>query len=373
MSIVFVLIVGVSVTSTLLLKRKVANSTVKYNEETDVAVNSTLDNVEDKENTQSDGKVENTSDNNNITINLLGEIMMGGEVSKNLGYVYSYAFKDIYTITRASDFTYANLSTNITNLDKIEEPKSKYIVTKDVINGINALGIDSISVASDHMLDFSEKMFRTTRGILENSNIYVAGQKDNPVYFEKNNKKIAIISTNSVILGTKNNYENSGISVYSANNLKKNIEEAKKSANVVIVDVHWGRDYEYGVTNEMSQIAHNAIDYGADLVIGTHALGVYPIIKYKDKPIIYSLGYLISDTDYLVGKDSFIFNLVIDSNSKITTLNMIPIYIKDKKQTVLYKNYDEYKMRDYLKQMNDWNVENSLDSKIVDDTIVINF
>ena len=137
--------------------------------------------------------------------------------------------------------------------------------------------------------------------------------------------------------------------------------------------MHWGRDYEYGVTNEMSQIAHNAIDYGADLVIGTHALGVYPIIKYKDKPIIYSLGYFFSDTDYLVGKDSFIFNLVIDSNSKITTLNMIPIYIKDKKQTVLYKNYDEYKMRDYLKQMNDWNVENSLDSKIVDDTIVINF
>ena len=359
----------------VMLKRKVAKSTVLYDEQnknSDVIATVSIYDDEEEVAENNDTNAEEIA-TSNISINFLGEIMMGGEVTENLDYIYSYAFKDVYNIARASDFTYANFSTNITNLEKIEDAKSKYIVTKEVINAVRAVGIDAVSLASDHMLDFSDKMFKTTRGVFENNNIYIAGLKDTPVYFEKDGKKVAIISTNSVIIGTKTNYENSGISLYDESNLKKNIDEAKKSADTVIVDIHWGKDYEYGVTEDMAQMAHTAIDLGADMVIGTHALGVYPVIKYKDKPIIYSLGYFMSDTNYYVGKESFIFNVTIDEKSNITKLTMIPIYIKDKTQTVLYKNYDVDKMNEYLKQMNNWNLENSLDSKIVNDTIEIEF
>lgn len=371
-----------------MLKKKVAKSTIKfedtseevleassnvdiYDDDTNniqIATNNEVNYNKDNANTNND-----SNNSNNITINLLGEIMMGGDVTRNLDYIYSYAFKDIYNDAKSADFTYSNLSTNITNMDKLEDTKSKYIVTKDVISGLKTLGIDAVSIASDHMMDFSSTMFRTTTGILENSNIYVAGQKDNPVYFEKNNKKIAIVSTNSVVIGTKSVYENNNISMYDSDNLKKNIEEAKKSAGFVIVDVHWGKDYEYGVTSQMTQMAHEAIDSGADMVIGSHALGVYPIITYKGKPIIYSLGYLISDTDYLVGKESFIFNVSLNNDLKLEKITMTPTYIKDKEQVVLYKNYDVVKMNEFLEQMNNWNLENSLKSSINDGKIIIDF
>ena len=370
-----------------MLKKKVAKSTIKfedtseevleassnvdiYDDDTNniqIATNNEVNYNKDNANTNND-----SNNSNNITINLLGEIMMGGDVTRNLDYIYSYAFKDIYNDAKSADFTYSNLSTNITNMDKLEDTKSKYIVTKDVISGLKTLGIDAVSIASDHMMDFSSTMFRTTTGILENSNIYVAGQKDNPVYFEKNNKKIAIVSTNSVVIGTKSVYENNNISMYDSDNLKKNIEEAKKSAGFVIVDVHWGKDYEYGVS-QMTQMAHEAIDSGADMVIGSHALGVYPIITYKGKPIIYSLGYLISDTDYLVGKESFIFNVSLNNDLKLEKITMTPTYIKDKEQVVLYKNYDIVKMNECLEQMNNWNLENSLKSSINDGKIIIDF
>lgn len=371
-----------------MLKKKVAKSTIKfedtseevleassnvdiYDDDTNniqIATNNEVNDNKDNANTNND-----SNNSNNITINLLGEIMMGGDVTRNLDYIYSYAFKDVYVDAKSADFTYSNLSTNITNMDKLEDTKSKYIVTKDVISGLKTLGIDAVSIASDHMMDFSSTMFRTTTGILENSNIYVAGQKDNPVYFEKNNKKIAIVSTNSVVIGTKSVYENNNISMYDSDNLKKNIEEAKKSAGFVIVDVHWGKDYEYGVTNQMTQMAHEAIDSGADMVIGSHALGVYPIITYKGKPIIYSLGYLISDTNYLVGKESFIFNVSLNNDLKLEKITMTPTYIKDKEQVVLYKNYDVVKMNEFLEQMNNWNLENSLKSSINDGKIIIDF
>ena len=377
-SITCILVVVVTSLSVLLLKKKVAKATVVYKEDYNTEVlqveNSIDNNKDDKQdNNVQKENTENVQNDTFINLNLLGEIMMGGEINDSLNYIYLSAFKDVYNVARSADFTYAILPTNITNLEKIENSKSKYIVTKEILNGLSALGVDAVSIASDHIIDFSDTMIKTTKGALENANIYVAGLKDNPLYFEKDNKKIAIISTNSVIIGTKNNYENNNISVYDESNLKKNIEEAKKSANLVIVDVHWGRDYEYGVTSQMSEIAHFAIDNGADMVIGSHALGVYPIITYKNKPIIYSLGNFISDTDYYVGKESFIFNVSINKDFKITKLIMIPTYIKDKKQTLLYKNYDKYKMNDYLNQMNNWNVENSLDSKIINDTIEINF
>ena len=57
------------------------------------------------------------------------------------------------------------------------------------------------------------------------------------------------------------------------------------------------------------------VDNGADLVIGSHAAGVYPIVTYKNVPIIYSLGYFIGDSDLYVGKESFIFDITVSKEN----------------------------------------------------------
>ena len=317
-------------------------------------------------------KVQKVEDLTKINFTLLGEIMMGGQVTENVNYIYSSAFKDIHLYTEGADFTYATLGTNITNADKLENPKSKYIVTKDIINGLSGLGIDSVSVATDHMIDYPSNIFSTTKSLLQKYDILVAGQKDTPVYFEKGEQKVAIVSTNSVLLGTRNLYDDIGISTYDEENFKKNIREAKKIADVVIADVHWGKEYEYKANSQMNEIAHIAIDEGADLVIGSHALGVYPVITYKDKPIIYSAGYFISDTDYYAGRDSFIFDLEI-SDKKIKSLTMTPIYIYNKKEVKLYIEYNIETANDILNMYNNWHLENGLNSTIEDSKIVIDF
>lgn len=380
----------VSMITAHLLNKKIANSTVAYtpqnleeNNLEDENSNSSLDltsneNTEDTQNTQENILENEASDNTssinqNISLNILGEIMMGGQVGKNLEYNYSEGVKKIYSVTRMADFTYANFSTNITNLETIENPKSKYIVTKNITSALEALGLDSVSIASDHIVDFDSDVLSTTTSLIEASNIFVAGRENMPVYFEKDGKKIAIVSTNSVIIGTAKNYTKNEISVYSYDNLKKNIEEAKEAADIVIADIHWGRDTSYGVTNQMKEIAYGAIDSGADMVIGTHALGIYPVSTYKDKPIIYSTGYLMTDLDYTVAKEGFIFSVNIDADMKISSLEMIPTYILDKKEVMLYNEYDPEQTVEYLKQYNNWNIENGLNSKIVNNKIVIDF
>lgn len=395
LSVILVIVfVTTSAITAYALKEKVASSTVVYKGEVDnkeVEIDNKESNVENNVSNEESIPVSTTEDeslekdiqtenvvkeenvNSNISLTLLGEIMMGGAVSQNLKYNYSDAVRDIYSSTRTSNFTYANFSTNITNLDKIENAKSKYLVTKEATNMLNALGLDAVSIASDHIIDYDKDILNSTINLIEKADIFVAGRKDIPVYFEKGNKKIAIVSTNSVIVGTSKNYTNNDISIYSRDNLKKNIKEAKEVADIVIADVHWGRDHSYGVTEQMKQIAKGAIDDGADMVIGSHALGVYPIVTYKDKPIIYSTGYLMTDLDYNVAKEGFIFNLNIDADGKITELEMVPTYIEDKKAVKLMQDYDINKCTSYLTQFNNWHLENGLNSKIENNKIIIDF
>ena len=378
----------VSMITATALRKKVAKSTIVYSEENqsndevakaqaeNSSTNTSNENNIDEETTEKEvfaNISEEKKETSGISLNILGEIMMGGKVGSNLNYNYSEGIKEIYSLARISDFTYANFSTNITNLETIQNPKSKYIVTKNITGALEALGLDAVTIASDHIIDFPSDVLKSTISTLESSNIFVAGRENTPVYFEKDGKKIAIISTNSVIIGTAKNYTNNEISVYTKDNLKKNIEEAKEAADIVIADIHWGRDTTYGVTNQMREIAKGAIDSGADMVIGSHALGVYPITKYKDKPIIYSTGYLMSDLDYTVAKEGFIFTIEVNKDMKITSLEMTPTYIFDKKQVMLYNEYDSEKSNEYLKQFNNWNVENGFDSKILNNKIVINF
>lgn len=382
LAIVAVMFVISSVVGAALLSRKVKNSTIVYKADVDVKNdNMAEENSNVSENLETSDQVDKLKDiitddtelESTIDISLLGEIMMGGIVTKNNNYLYTAPFKNVYNITKNADFTYANFSTNITNLEKIENAKSKYLVTKNVIDGLKALGLDCVSIASDHIADYDKDIFNNTVNTLEDNDIFVAGREDMPVYFEKGNKKVAIVSTNNVFIGTKKNYTKLSVSVYSNDNLIKNIKEAKKSADIVIADIHWGREYEYGVTDQMRQISKVAIDAGADLVIGSHAVGVYPLESYKGKTIIFSTGYFINDTSLYVGKEGFIFNVLISSGNKISEIVMTPIYINDKKEVLLYDQYNSQQANEFLEMHNNWEKGNGFDSKIEDNKIHVYF
>jgi len=70
--------------------------------------------------------------------------------------------------------------------------------------------------------------------------------------------------------------------------LDEDIAALHSQADVVIASFHWGLHKE--VLQYMPEIAHRAIDAGADLVIGHGPHYSLPIEVYKSKPIFYGLG-----------------------------------------------------------------------------------
>ena len=342
------------------------SNTSNNNGKIDDVLKEELNKVEDKKPFKEE-KIKDT-----VTFTYLGEIMMGGAVTDNLSYMYNTAFKKIYSLTRYSDYTYTSLATNITSLDKIQSAKSKYIVTKDVLSAFNSLGIDGVSVATDYMTDYSKTIFNSTIKQLSNNNLNIAGLSDSIVYFESNNKKIAIISATNSYLNNKQTYIDYGINIYSKKIMEADIIKAKENADFVIVDFHFGKSNVDTITYEMADIAMHAIDSGADLVLGAHSLGAKGVIMYETKHIVYSAGYLITDSNIEEAKKSYIYNFNINKDNKIDQIQMIPTYTKDKLEVIPYCEYNKKDSKKYMDLTIKEMFKYKLESKIEDDTIIIN-
>jgi poly-gamma-glutamate capsule biosynthesis protein CapA/YwtB (metallophosphatase superfamily) len=70
--------------------------------------------------------------------------------------------------------------------------------------------------------------------------------------------------------------------------LVEDIAALRAEADFVVVSCHWGLWKD--VLSYMSEIAHAAIDAGADVVVGHGPHHFLPVEVYRDKPIFYGLG-----------------------------------------------------------------------------------
>ena len=70
--------------------------------------------------------------------------------------------------------------------------------------------------------------------------------------------------------------------------LDNDITSLRERADVVVASFHWGLHQE--VLQYMKEIAHRAIDAGADLVIGHGPHFSLPVEVHSNKPIFYGLG-----------------------------------------------------------------------------------
>jgi poly-gamma-glutamate synthesis protein (capsule biosynthesis protein) len=86
--------------------------------------------------------------------------------------------------------------------------------------------------------------------------------------------------------------------------LMSSIVQAKTDTDVVVLSIHWGIHFVPTVIADYQrEIAHAAIDAGADVIIGHHPHILKAIETYKDKVIFYSLGNFALDPPTAFDKD----------------------------------------------------------------------
>ena len=331
-----------------------------------------IETVKDKieeENKNIDDNKTNTNTRSGMKITALGEIMLGARDYMNNSY--ALAFKEISSMLQDSDYVVSSLATNITSVEDLSDTKTKYIVNESITNAFSALNLNALNVATDHMLDFSQNMFNTTIDTLRKNDIDVIGLENDIAYAECNGIRVAFIGVNNVIIGNAKKYIDTGMFIYDMGKVKSIISDAKTKADLVVVMTHYGKENAHEVTDVMRWFAREIVNSGADMVLGGHSLGIYPIEEYNGKLIIYSLGYLVHDTNNEQGKKSAIFDINIDENGMIDSLEITPTYIENKSTVKLYKDIDLNKSNAFLNELNTKSSLEKYSSSIENDKLVV--
>ena len=229
-----------------------------------------------------------------------------------------YFLKNVKDIFRNDDLSVINFEGTLTNETARVGNQFAFKAPPEYVNIINKESIEAANVANNHSHDYGEKSFTDTVSTLKENNITPFGYDDT-----------AVIEVKGVKVGLFGIYE---LDEYDgvAPQVTANINKLKKEgADVIVAVFHWGNELESCPDPYQVELGHQAIDEGADLVVGHHPHVIQGIEYYKGKTIAYSLGNFCFGGNYHPTEiDTMIFQTTIsvDENAKMTgsTINVIP-------------------------------------------------
>lgn len=166
----------------------------------------------------------------------------------------------------------------------------------------NELGIDIVTLANNHALDFGTDALLDTCSTLDDAGIYRVGagkdlaEAKKPVYMEVKGEKIGFLGASRVIPVGSWNATASGpgmLTTYDPAILLEEIKKAREECDYLVVYVHWGIERDERPQDYQRTLGQQYIDAGADIVIGSHPHVLQGLEYYKGKPIVYSLGNFV--------------------------------------------------------------------------------
>jgi poly-gamma-glutamate synthesis protein (capsule biosynthesis protein) len=239
------------------------------------------------------------------TIAFVGDIMLDrgvkGMVKKNFNGDYSQIFVNAGEL-KDYDILFGNLEGPVSDVGNNVGSIYSFRMDPKVLAVLKDVGFDVVSFANNHVGDWNITAFKDTLKRLTDTGILYTGagldknQAQKVTIIEKNGVKFGFVGFSDVgpnWIAAKS--ESAGHLLASDPDLEKIIKNAKSESDVLIVSFHWGEEYKPIHNTRQEELAHTAIDSGADMVIGHHPHVVQDIGFYKDKPIVYSLGNFFFD------------------------------------------------------------------------------
>ena len=164
-------------------------------------------------------------------------------------------------------------------------------------------GIDGVTLANNHSMDYGAAGLHDTLAILEDAAIQHAGAGSNlgeaerPILipFAQGTLCIAAFSrTLPSSFWAKDARPGTAFASFDA--VRRGIKSCKDHGFITVVAFHWGREGLPAPMPYQKELAHAAIDAGADAVIGHHPHVIQDVERYAGRPIFYSLGNAVFHT-----------------------------------------------------------------------------
>jgi poly-gamma-glutamate capsule biosynthesis protein CapA/YwtB (metallophosphatase superfamily) len=308
------------------------------------------------------------------------------------------AFAPVKPFLEKADVGFCNLETVIADAKYLEPGDISHRPRTDesILPSYVKAGFNVFNIANNPVMYHGLGCFSRHLDLLDEAGVVYGGGGRNitaarkPAIIEKNGNRIAFVCRTSVgILSAGATKEKPGLARFAVKvayepreralevpgcapyvrtfadpkdqaALAEDIKTARSQADVVIVSWHWGVSPATGGVGDLVgyqvEMAHFALDSGADMVVGHHPHVLQPIEVYKGKPIIYSLGNYVHDMGSM-GEAGRRFTSMLARatfrDGKVAGLSYVPAILEGNGPPKFLKPADAKFIVDYMSEVSE--------------------
>lgn len=271
----------------------------------------------------------------------VGDIMLARTIGARYERDPSHSpFAAVASILRDADVAIGNLECTIGTGGAPAKKAFTFRAPPSTIATLTDAGIDVVSLANNHTMDFGPDLLASTAKALDDAKIGHAGAGAS----EDDAHRAALLDVKGVRLAflgyvhvpaegpggfdTKSwdaKGASAGVAWADTARIAADVAAAKANADVVVVMLHSGYEQSMNANVIQRQIAHAAVDAGAGIVIGAHPHVLQGTERYKNAFIAYSLGNFVFD-----GRDEYsaILKLVVDRDG-VREVDWTPVILRN--------------------------------------------
>jgi poly-gamma-glutamate synthesis protein (capsule biosynthesis protein) len=239
---------------------------------------------------------------------------------------FLYPFRPTAAFLRRADITLINLESPLVNGCPVTDEGMTFCGDPRAVQGLSFAGVDVACTANNHIGNYGDQGIQQTWATLRAAHISPCGL-GTVAYKVVRGLRFAFLAYNCV--GQRFDYSTA----------RQEIRTARKHADVVVVSVHWGKEYvpnpetEPGIADDDPvRVGRWIIDSGADLVIGNHPHHVQGVESYHGRLITYAHGNFIFDQMFSTATRQGVVGTYTFYGRRLVSVRYRPVFIYDYSQ-----------------------------------------
>lgn len=287
-----------------------------------------------------------------LSITTVGDLMCHSaqyHYAKNEDGTYDFlpVFDLVKDYLSNADFTVANLETVLAGTSERFSGYPQFNTPNEYADALKKVGFDALFTANNHSYDHAKSGVVRTLDELKARNIPAIGtfysQQDRDLVkiFDIKGFKIALLAYTERSNVTIPEEDSFLVNRIDSALIAKDIRQARaKGAELILVNLHWGAEYQRFPNEYQKKIASYIASLGADIIFGEHPHVLQPITFLKTGAgasldsclLAYSLGNFISAqykryTDVGVMLTIRLAKNLKDNKIKITSIEYVPTWV----------------------------------------------
>ena len=249
---------------------------------------------------------------------------------------FLWPFRRTADYTKNADITYINLESPLFAGCPVDPgPSFTFCGDARFVDGLTLMGAKVVNLANNHTTNYGAQGITLTDQLLQKHGMLTSGLGP-----------VAVVDVRGIKFGFIG-FNGVGRAI-DKQAVQASIARAHQLADIVVVQFHWGKEYErqpmadphVPTPDDPVAIGHDAVDWGADIVIGNHPHWYQGIEIYHGKLITYAHGNLVFDQMWSEETREGVIGTYTFNGTQLVSATWKPYRIYDYGQPVFMNGQD---------------------------------